>query len=254
MFNSLHTEPLADMNEEGLIIATGMMIASGIYGPEIWQVPITEALPILSSQIGAKTTIRDLWIPIILVTFLVAHLPACVYNVWLARRARGQPLAPLFLEWTPMVIFTASCTAWLGSPHSYLLKENHLALFCFTMSLVFGRMTTKIILAHLTHQPFPYWTVMLAPLIGGAFLANLPFFGYPALSHERELLYLQGYFVFAAVVYGTWAYTVISSICEYLGINCLTIPSGRGRAISIKANGESKLPKEGLGNGIEKHD
>jgi ethanolaminephosphotransferase len=164
-------------------------------------------------------------------------------------------MAPLFLEWTPMAIFTGSVMAWLGSPHSYLLKENHLALFCFTMSLVFGRMTTKIILAHLTHQPFPYWTIMLAPLIGGAVLANLPTFGFEAISHERELLYLRCYFGFAAIVYGTWAYTVINSICEYLGINCLTIPqAGRQRAVSKVANGELKLPKEGLGNGVEKHD
>ena len=42
-----------------------------------------------------------------------------------------------------MVIFTLSSIAWLGSPHSVLLKENHLTLFCLTMSLVFGRMTTK---------------------------------------------------------------------------------------------------------------
>jgi ethanolaminephosphotransferase len=240
---------------EGLIIACSMMIASGIWGPQIWTTPITTAFPFLSQQLGAQTTIRDLWVPIIMGTFLVAHLPACVYNVWLARKARGQPLAPLFLEWTPMVIFTGCVMAWLGSPHSFLLKENHLALFCFTMSLVFGRMTTKIILAHLTHQPFPYWTIMLAPLIGGAFLANLPTFGFESISHEKELLYLRCYFGFAVIVYGTWAYTVISSICEYLGINCLTIPqAGRQRAVSKVANGELKLPKEGLGNGVEKHD
>ena len=229
------------------------MIASGVYGPDVWKTPLTKFFPFLSSQLDPTTTIRDLWIPIILGTFCVAHLPACVYNVWLARRAKNLPLAPLFLEWTPMVIFTASCTAWLGSPHSFLLKENHLALFCFTMSLVFGRMTTKIILAHLTRQPFPYWTIMLAPLMGGAVLANLPVLGYPPLSHEWELLYLRCYFGFSAVVYGTWAYTVINSICDYLGISCLTIPRERRRAVSA-VNGESKLPKEGLGNGVQKHD
>jgi ethanolaminephosphotransferase len=154
-----------------------------------------------------------------------------------------------------MVIFTGSVMAWLGSPNSHLLKENHLALFCFTMSLVFGRMTTKIILAHLTHQPFPYWTVMLAPLIGGAVLGNLPTFGLEAISHEKELLYLRSYFGFAVIAYGTWAYTVINSICEYLGINCLTIPHATKQGAIPKAvNGELKLPKEGLGSGVEKHD
>jgi len=105
------------------------------------------------------------------------------------------------------------------------MTENRLVLFCLTMSFVFGRMTTKIILAHLTRQPFPYWTVMLTPLVGGAILGNLPRFGLPAVSVFVELWYLRAYFVFAFVVYFRWAFLVIDSICSYLGINCLTIPT-----------------------------
>jgi len=91
------------------------------------------------------------------------------------------------------------------------------------MSLVFGRMTTKIILAHLTRQPFPYWTVMLAPLIGGAILGNLPRLGYTPVTAQTELWYLRAYFTFAFIVYFRWAVLVISRICTHLGINCLTI-------------------------------
>lgn len=122
-----------------------------------------------------------------------------------------------------MAVYTFSIGAWLYSPHSTLLRENRLVLFCLTMSFVFGRMTTKIILAHLTRQPFPYWTVMLVPLVGGAVLGNLPRLGLPAVSAQTELWYLRGYFGFASVVYLRWAILVINSICEYLGINCLTI-------------------------------
>ena len=103
------------------------------------------------------------------------------------------------------------------------MAENRLVLFCLTMSFVFGRMTTKIILAHLTRQPFPYWTVMLIPLIGGAILGNLPRIGLPAVTATAELWYLRAYFVFAIVAYFRWALLVINSICNYLGINCLTI-------------------------------
>jgi ethanolaminephosphotransferase len=174
-------------------------------------------------------TFRDLWVPTILVAFFVAHLPGCVINVARARRAQNLPLAPLFWEWIPIIVFVASTMAWLGSPYSFILKDNHLVLFCLTMSLVFGRMTTKIILAHLTHQPFPYWTVMLNPLIGGALLVNHPYFTiagttfFGPISANFELWYLRGYFVFAAIVYGRWAHLVITSICDFLGISCLTI-------------------------------
>ena len=206
---------------EGLILACSIMILSGYYGPDIWTNQITDFFG--HPEIFSTYSVIDVWIPILIISFLVAHLPACISNVAKARRAQGLPLAPLFLEWTPMVIYTASCGAWLYSPYSTLLQENRLVLFCITMSFVFGRMTTKIILAHLTKQPFPYWTIMLAPLVGGAVLANLPRLGFPAMSALTELWYLRAYFVFAMVVYFRWALLVINSICAYLGINCLTI-------------------------------
>ncbi|MCJ1478721.1 hypothetical protein MMC13_007405 [Lambiella insularis] len=206
---------------EGLILACTFMIISGIYGPSLWQRPISDLVG-YASLFGTSSLI-DLWIPLIASTFFIAHLPACVINVVKARRAQHLPVAPVFLEWTPILVYSASCGAWLYSPHSTLLQEQRLVLFCATMSFVFGRMTTKIILAHLTRQPFPYWTVMLVPLVGGALLVNLPYLGLPALSSRQELWYLRAYFVFAAVAYVRWALLVIGSICAYLEINCLTI-------------------------------
>ncbi len=217
----LRCEIIANLLVEGLILACIMMILSGYYGPQIWTQPITDLMRY--PGIFGNSSIIDLWIPILLFSFFVAHLPACIYNVVKARRAQNLPVAPVFLEWTPIIVFTASSGAWLYSPHTTLLRENRLVLFCVTMSFVFGRMTTKIILAHLTRQPFPYWTVMLVPLVGGAILGNLPHIGLPAVSAAVELWYLRGYFVFALVVYFRWALLVINSICEYLGINCLTI-------------------------------
>lgn len=213
---------------------------SGWFGPEIWSQPLATYLPSYKAEIG-QVTLKELWIPIILFTFFVAHLPACIVNVARARRSRNEPFLPLIKEWTPMLIFTVSTMAWLGSPYSHLLEDNHLVLYCLTMSLVFGRMTTKIILAHLTHQPFPYWTIMLAPMIGGALLVNHPYFtiagtSFGPISAAFELWYLRAYFVFAAVVYGKWAHLVITSICSYLGINCLTIPKQTMEKIA-KSNG-----------------
>lgn len=174
---------------------------------------------------------RELWVPVILLIFFVAHLPSCVLNVYHARQAQGLSLAPVLLEWTPIVIYTTACCAWFSSPYSILLRENHLVLFCITQSFVFGRMTTKIILAHLTRQPFPYWTMLMAPLVGGAVLSNLPRVGLPGLSPMWELVYLWAYLVFATVAYFRWAFLVINAICGYLGINCLTIPAEKQRAL-----------------------
>jgi len=225
---------------EGLLIASTMMIVTGIWGPEMWATPFTTAFPFLGAYVDDESTLSDIWVPLILGIFFVAHLPSCVLNVMHARHEKGLRLAPTLLEWFPMLILTGCCMAWLGSPYSHLLADNHLLLFCFTMSLVFGRMTTKIILAHLTRQPFPYWTVMLAPLIGGAILAWLPLLGYAEIDRMWELRYLQGYFLFAAVVYGRWAYVVITTICRYLGINALTIPNRKTKQNGTASNGHTK--------------
>lgn len=219
---------------EGLILACTLMVLSGYYGPAIWTERFVDLIGyeiyLGNYKLFGTSCFRDIWIPIILVSLFVAHLPFCVINVIKARRRDKLPILPIFLEWTPMIVFTLAIGAWLYSPYSTLMSENHLVLFCLTMSFVFGRMTTKIILAHLTRQPFPYWTVMLSPLVGGAVLGNLPRIGLPAASATIELWYLRAYFIFAMIVYFRWAFLVINSICSFLGINCLTIPYDKSKA------------------------
>ena len=104
--------------------------------------------------------------------FFVLHLPDSLHNVYVARKKKGLAFAPLLWEWIPIITFTTACLAWLLSPTSCLLRNNHLVLFAITTSFVFGRMTTQIILAHLTHSPFPYFTEALVPLVIGAVLVH----------------------------------------------------------------------------------
>lgn len=212
---------------EGLLIAAAVMATAGAYGPEIFTMPLKwlvgDRFPAVADYLG-DMIFMDIWVGVIVGSLCLGHIPFCVLNVARARRAKGLPLAPVFLEWIPMAIYTLSIGAWVFSPHSTLMEENHLILFCLTLSFVFGRLTTKIILAHLTRQAFPYWTVLLWPLIGGAVIGNLPLFGLDKISPEMELYYLWAYFLFSLVVYFRWAYLVITSICDFLGINALTIP------------------------------
>ncbi|KAI9713762.1 MAG: hypothetical protein M1828_001356 [Chrysothrix sp. TS-e1954] len=229
---------------EGLILACSVMLASGYYGPQIWLTPLASLVDLPPTlAILEDYTLRDFWVPIILFSFFVAHLPSCIINVASARRQNNLPVAPTFLDWTPIAVYVGATCAWLSSSDSTLLRDNHLVLFCLTQSFVFGRMTTKIILAHLTRQPFPYWTILMGPLVAGAILANGPKLGLPNLPPWWEIAYLYGYFVFAVVVYFRWAVLVINAICDYLGINCLTIPSKSrdGKADAAKRKSDGKL-------------
>lgn len=225
---------------EGLILACSIMILSGIYGPHIWHLELQLLVDLPPSlDFLREHTIRDFWVYILLFSFFVAHLPFCILNVASARRQKGLPLAPTFMDWIPMVIYVGATVAWFWSPDTILLRHNHLVLYCLTQSFVFGRMTTKIILAHLTRQPFPHWTILMAPLIGGAVLANLPRIGIAYPGDQVELYYLWAYFAFAVVAYFRWAVLVITAICDYLGINCLTIPSKKvDELMQQKQNGK----------------
>lgn len=217
---------------EGLILACMFMILSGIFGPQIWKQRIANLVG-FESYLG-DTVFLDLWLPIVLGAFFLAHLPSCVYNVYKARKKQDLPFWPVFLEWTPMVIFTASVCAWCGSPYSILLRENYLVLFCLTLSFVFGRLTTKIILHHLTRRKFPTGTYAMAPLVVGAVLVWFPVFGFDPIPAQYERWYLYAYFVYAMAHYFTWAFQVINRICDFLDINCLTIKKNQGKIIGVK--------------------
>lgn len=238
-----HTLYLGYVNgpTEGLIIAIAVMIASGYYGPHIWSYRVADYLGY--PHVFGDYTFRELWVYIVFFSFLICHLPACVINVIQARRRQGLPVLVVFKEWFPIAVFTGCVVAWLFSPYSTLLSENRLVLFCVTMSFVFGRITTKIILAHLLKQPFPYWTVLITPLIGGAILGNLPRFGLPQVSANIEVWYLRGYLVFAFIAYMHWAFLIINRITTYLGINCLTIRKDKAMAREkvYRDFGEAKL-------------
>jgi ethanolaminephosphotransferase len=253
-----HTLYLGVINgpTEGILIACAVMALSGFYGPGIWTEPLVSLMGTKYmfgyEDIMGDLSIRDLWITLIVASFICTHIPFCIYHVVQARRARNLPVAPVFLEWTPMIVYTLSIGAWMYSPYSTLRAENHLVLFCMTMSFVFGRMTTKMILAHLTRQPFPYWTVMLWPLIGGAVLANLPRLGFAPVTAQVELAYLWGYFFFSLVVYFRWAYLVTTSICNFLGINCLTIPYEKRVANANAAKAAKEASANGSANGKKK--
>ncbi|KAJ2893251.1 CDP-alcohol phosphatidyltransferase [Zalerion maritima] len=251
-----HTLYLGYINgpTEGLLIACSIMVVSGIYGPHIWTQPMADLIrdeplfgfgPQIVERMG-NLDFLDIWITLVLISLVGAHIPFCILNVVKARRRNGLPVLPVFAEWIPMAVYSFGIGFWVYSPHTTLMRENHLVLFCATMAFVFGRLTTKMILAHLTRQPFPYWTVMLIPLVGGAIITNLPAFGFPAVFNETtELYYLWAYAAFACVAYFRWAYIVTNAICDYLGINCLTIPYEKRVANQMAAD----AAKHGIANG-----
>ncbi|KAG0170666.1 hypothetical protein DFQ28_011222 [Apophysomyces sp. BC1034] len=213
---------------EGVILSCIIFTISSIYGPSVWQNPVGETI----KASWLPTTIATLpwsqalvwWVGLLLI---FTHCPVCFYAMYKACRAHNKPfLKTMVMENLPIATYVASFFFWVTSPYSFILTNHHFILFAITTGIVFGRMATKIILAHLTKSTFPKFTVLMIPLIGGAIITNLPRLNFisPIFTAESEFLYISGFFVFALLAYLRWAVVVINSFCSYLNIRCLVIP------------------------------
>ncbi|RKP21983.1 sn-1,2-diacylglycerol cholinephosphotransferas-like protein [Rozella allomycis CSF55] len=207
---------------EGLMIACLTMIFSGYFGPHIWKLPLKDSIfeYYTPSPLQSYLVIDLLVFNMFLLLFLI-HVPVCLKNIHESFKEKKRDAYKLLMELLPLLVFTASSFIWVLSDNSYVLR-NHIILFILTIGLVFGRMTTKIILSHVTKMPFPFVTVQLLPLIIGAILMNPPSWSNP-LSKEHEEKYLYAYFVFVFIAYFHWAWLVISRFCAHLNINCFTL-------------------------------
>ncbi|KAI9146431.1 CDP-alcohol phosphatidyltransferase-domain-containing protein [Paraphysoderma sedebokerense] len=218
---------------EGLIIACIMSIMSGVYGPELWQSKVHDVAPPTFpglSHIPTHYKLIDLAVVSMVGLLFTAHIPFSVVAVYKACHRKGTSFGRALTQLSPLVVMLGFGGFWLSSPYSVAL-ERHFVLFVMANGIVFGRMATKIILAHVTKMPFPMFsTGMLIPLIAGSIVVNLPRFNFDViLTPEREAIYLWVFFVLAAINYLHWALLVIDKFCTFLGIKCLSIPYGDKR-------------------------
>ena len=202
---------------EGILIAVACMLLSAVYGPQFWANPAYV-------NFGGRWLLGDvktetLFMVNVFMALFAVHIPACILNVKAAKRLSMVDTLSLTRQWAPLIIFTGSAFGWLLSPRSSLLQDNHLVLFGFFLCLIFGRMTTKIILAHLLHQPFPIFAGILIPLIIGTISINTL-----RVSPAAELQTLYVLTFVTVLIYSRWAITTIQQFTNYLGISCLTIP------------------------------
>ncbi|KAI9261908.1 hypothetical protein EDC94DRAFT_519308 [Helicostylum pulchrum] len=211
---------------EGVCILCIMYIISGIYGPQVWQAPVNASFNDLPTLLENATWI-DIYMWFIAIMFVFTHVPVCFYAMYKACRANNKPYirSMIWDNWA-IVVYVASYYLWITSPYSYILSNEHFAIYLLAIGIVFGRICSKIILAHLTKSESPMPTGLLIPLVLGAFITNLPIYTSiePIFTAETEYIYIVGYFFLALVLYLRWAVLVIDSICTYLGIQCLVIP------------------------------
>ncbi|KAJ1827974.1 hypothetical protein LPJ73_008664, partial [Coemansia sp. RSA 2703] len=202
---------------EILTIAVLACFASGIWGPAIWHVPAAQGLPLIGRLFPETWELMDALLLITAFAMLFGHCLVCCVNVYAACKEQNRNFFATLPQLIQYAVFAGSCYIWLKNTTT-IFVNNHLVLFMITAGTAFGRIVSKIILAHLTEMPFPSYTVQMVPLVLGAVFSLLGWF-----TPSTELIFLVISFLFVVVAYFHWALVVIERFCEFLGINCLTI-------------------------------
>ncbi|CAG8483423.1 8944_t:CDS:2 [Ambispora gerdemannii] len=159
---------------EGLLLACGSMVLSGIFGPQFWTKDLRDLYgSSVPSFIPEGSSYADI-VVVAMSALVIFTQPLSLYNVYKMKKQQNQSFVAVFPQFFSVLIYWICGYFWLASPYSYIFEDQHLILFVLTLGIVFGRIATKIILAHVTKMPFPMYTVMILPLFVGALLINIP--------------------------------------------------------------------------------
>lgn len=231
---------------EGMILGCVLCLVSSAFGGDLWHRDFKEIFPSLAwNEVIGQMRLIDVVAPVSMAFFVAVLYPPSFLAVYKECRKTGRSFLRAIGQLSFMALSTLAAYAWLWSPHTRARTE-HFILFHVTIGIAFGKMATKIILAHLTKKPFPQFTGLMFPLLLGSVLFNLPAILPPALIDvswlsRYETAYLWGYLAMVVIGYANWIYHVINSFCAYLDINCLTIKGKRKVSIEVVVDQPSSV-------------
>lgn len=196
-------------------------------GASYWQQPMLPSLGISKSSAIPSSLYQKPWNEWFMVLgglVLVFNTITSIQGVMAARRKRGQdPLRPL-RGLIPTLLTWALIFSYLAL--NPMILKHHLIPFILFAGLVNAYSVGQMIVAHLVKDKFPYKNVLLVPLTWAVVDSLGPQLGlWPSALGDGVY---QVAFVFlclglASGVYGSFVHDVITTICDYLDIWCLTI-------------------------------
>ncbi|KAJ1918934.1 hypothetical protein H4219_002290 [Mycoemilia scoparia] len=217
---------------EFIVFACIACILSGYYGPQIWHVNAQEYIPVIGHWFPESWELISAMVLIVIILTFTVQFGTSLANVYSACKEKNKS----FLATLPHLVpyFALIWASYIWADNSYwVIGNTHMILYIFVVGFAFGRMVSKMILAHLMGMAFPAYTVQMLPVFLGAFFSKFGMF-----SPTTELVFMWCSLVFVVVAYFQWAIIVIDRFCEHLNIKCLTIPDIR------KANPKEKGAKD----------
>jgi len=217
---------------EGVLTLCAVYAVTAFKGGSFWQRPMLEALGLPSPGFLAPV-LRDMsfaqWHLVYGGIILAFNIVQSSHNVTRARRSKNLPVAPALLGLAPFF------TTWLAIPLWLSLRleilHEHILPFIFFIGASFAYQVGLIITAHLTKSPFPYFNVLSLPILAGTLDALGPFLqarlglGWTSVlgGGPYTIAYVLACLGLSIGVYGSFVVDVVTNICDYLDIWCLSI-------------------------------
>lgn len=192
---------------EGIIAFCAMYLITGLFGVEVWK-----------TRVYGEWSIEDCLGTFFIAAFFLFALPSSLWNVYRASRAKREPFIRSIMTLTPFASITM-CVGLLIVKYD-LPNTDYYAVFLSLLTVLFGRMATSVIYAHLLNLPYPSLPTICLPL----WMAPMAF---RLLGNQRAAVVLKPffvlYFVVACVEYANWVYHTVLSFTRFLNIQCFSL-------------------------------
>lgn len=238
---------------EGILtLCTVYAFTAYMGGGSFWHRPMLETMGVskpsfISQQIYEMPFTQ--WYLVYGALMLFFATGSSILHVMQVRRQRGQdPLAPLY-GLLPLVAIWTLVPAYLYLNPAVL--ENYTIPFGLFVGLVNAYSVGRMIVGHLVQSGFPYHNILLYPLALGVIDSSGTILGLwqPVLGTTvGQLAFVFVCLGLAVGVYGSFVFDVITTICDYIDIWCLTIKypyveeteHKDGAAVKAQVEGTSK--------------
>lgn len=200
------------------------MAATGIFGPEIWQIPIFGVKPCLIFEIT------------LYVSAMITSHPVIIYNIYKSYRDKTGKMRPFWEAIRPMVPLISLgvvSTIWaFFSPNSIVTLEPR--MFIILSGTIFSNVNCRLIVAQMTDTRADLWNGLLNLLTAATIICIIPYplLRAPALwiEYERNILYALVLVVTVAHLH--YGQGVVREMCSHFRIRCFKIPAyGKSSAL-----------------------
>jgi len=220
-------------------------------GASYWQQPMLPSLGVPKTNLIPSSIYQQAWNEWLMFyggVVLVYNTISSAQNVMKARRERGQDPYKALLGLGPILVTWILIPTYLAL--NPIILHHHLVPFILFAGLINAYSVGQMIVAHLAKDRYPYKNVLIVPLalaVGDSLGPRLGLWPSALGDSTYQIAFVFLMLGLAFGVYGSFVHDVITTICDYLDIWCLTIKhpyvEGAGKGEVKEVRGELKKAK-----------